>query len=231
MFYLPTVDQGVSLFTGPMVFNENNVEGFYIVHRDPRHSYWRIIIMVSGIDGSQISQWTLGLFDQLDSQNKGYIDKSGLATALDKVSGSSADVEDIFTRLDANSDGKVTKDEMTTVLQELFAQARSRRVMDEGQPGGPDGMPPPPPPNGEDKGFTADELSSQLEQIGSADSKRSELISNILKNFDEADADGDGKVTAKEAMAFDKANKTSDSSSVDSKMPYWRPAARQVTLN
>jgi hypothetical protein len=61
----------------------------------------------------------------------------------------------------------------------------------------------PPPPPGSDAGFTKDELSSQLNEIGTSDSQRSSLISDIVQNFDEADSDGDGKVSFKEAMAYD----------------------------
>lgn len=64
------------------------------------------------------------------------------------------------------------------------------------------GMPPPPPP-ADDAGFTQEELESQLSEIGSTDSKRSSLISNLVDNFDTADADGDGKVSFQEAMAYD----------------------------
>lgn len=73
------------------------------------------------------------------------------------------------------------------------------------------GMPPPPPPEG-DAGFTKEELSSQLEEIGSSDSKRSSFISNVVKNFEAADSDGDGKVTFAEAQAYN----SSASSSSDS---------------
>lgn len=61
-------------------------------------------------------------------------------------------------------------------------------------------MPPPPPVERRERvpairGFTKDELTSQLSDIGSSDSTRSSLISNIINNFDEADTDSDGKVS------------------------------------
>jgi hypothetical protein len=59
-------------------------------------------------------------------------------------------------------------------------------------------------------------LTSQLEEIGSSDSKRSSLISSIVDNFEAADTDSDGKVSFKEAMAYDKANKSTSSASTDS---------------
>lgn len=64
------------------------------------------------------------------------------------------------------------------------------------------GMPPPPPRDEDDAGFTKDQLSSQLEEIGSTDSERSSLISGVVANFEAADANGDGKVSRAEAMAY-----------------------------
>jgi hypothetical protein len=69
------------------------------------------------------------------------------------------------------------------------------------------GMPPPPPPQN-DAGFTKEELSSQLEEIGSSDSERTSFISNVVNNFEAADADGDGKVTFAEAQAYNSASES-----------------------
>lgn len=192
--------------------------------------------MVSSVGGSQISSWASSLYSKLDSTNKGYIDKSDLSTAFSKISGSSSSssassTDSIFSQLDGNSDGKVTKDEMTTALQQLSDSLdsqynASRAQGGRGQHGDgppsppPDGNGPPPPPpdatsssgSADSAGFTKDQLTSQLSEIGSSDSKRSELISKIVQNFDKADTDGDGKVSMQEAMAYDKSTK-SDSSS------------------
>lgn len=73
-------------------------------------------------------------------------------------------------------------------------------------------MPPPPPPEN-DAGFSKDALESQLSEIGSSDNKRSALISSVIENFDEADSDGDGKVSFKEAMAYD--HQSSDTTSAN----------------
>ena len=74
------------------------------------------------------------------------------------------------------------------------------------------GMPPPPPPE-DDAGFTQDQLSSQLSEIGSTDSERSDLISKIVSNFDKADANGDGKVSMQEAMTYDQSSQSRSTSS------------------
>jgi hypothetical protein len=52
----------------------------------------------------------------------------------------------------------------------------------DGGPSGTGSMRPPPPQDGNDAGFTKDELTGQLKEIGSSDSKRSALISKIIDN-------------------------------------------------
>lgn len=168
------------------------------------------------------------LFSRLDTKNQGYIEKSDLATALSSLSStdssSTASAEEVFSALDADSDGKVTESELASSLQsladELDSQYNSSRMNEAMNAAG--GMPPPPPPSdstsssSDDDGFTVDELTAQLDEIGSSDSKRSDLISNIVANFDEADTNGDGKVTRSEAMAFDQSSSTSSSTATSS---------------
>lgn len=165
------------------------------------------------------------LFSQLDTSGQGYIQKSDLQSAFDKLSSSgstnsSTNVDDLFSSLDTNSDGKVTKQEFTDTLKKLqdsleqqFQDGRMQMAMQAGGMQGMGGMAPPPPPQGgNDKGFTKDELSSKLEEVGSSDSKQSSLISSIIQNFDKADTDGDGKVSFQEAMAYQQSTSTSGSS-------------------
>jgi Ca2+-binding EF-hand superfamily protein len=171
------------------------------------------------------SEMAADLFSKLDTSGKGYIEQSDLATALSALSSasssqstsSSASASDIFSQLDSDGDGKITESELSTSLKkladELDSQFNQSRM--EGA------MPPPPPPGGaqgtnaSDTGFTKDELTSQLSAIGSSDSKRSSLISNIVNNFDKADTNSDGKVSFQEAMAYDQANSSSSSTSTD----------------
>ncbi len=166
------------------------------------------------------SEMAGNLFSQLDTKKQGYIEKSDLQAAFDNISGgtsASVSVDDVFSSIDSDSDGKVTKDELTTSLQnladQLDAQFDSSRMA-----GAMGGMPPGPPPGGGGggAGFSKDELQSQLDEIGSTDSKRSSLISKVVENFDEADSDSDGKVSFQEAMAYDQANPSSSASSSSS---------------
>lgn len=183
--------------------------------------------MVSSVSSSTLaSAWASQIFSKVDTSNQGYIDKAGLQSAFDQIGTSTdsssstsgtTDVDQLFTSLDTDSDGKVTKDELATSLQkvadELNSQFDQMRMGMGGGPGGAGGPPPGPPPGGgqggEDSGFTEEELTQQLSDIGSTDSERSDFISNVVNNFEAADADGDGKVTFKEAKAY---NESLDSS-------------------
>lgn len=166
------------------------------------------------------------LFSKLDSSGQGSLSKADFQSALDSTastSTASSDVDDLFSQLDTDSDGSVTKQEFTDALKQLsdqmdqqFESMRMQQAMQGGGAGGMGGMPPPPPDGGDDSGFTQEELSSQLSEIGSSDSTRSTMISNIVDNFDEADTDSDGKVSFKEAMAFDQSTSTSTATSSSS---------------
>ena len=76
------------------------------------------------------------LFSQLDASGQGYIQKADLQSVFDKLSsastgssGSSTNVDDLFTSLDTDSDGKVTKQEFTDSLKKLqdSLECRPRR--------------------------------------------------------------------------------------------------------
>ncbi len=161
--------------------------------------------MVSGVsNSSSLSQ----LFSRLDSKGQGYLEKSDFAAAFSAIGESDeSTIADVFAVLDGDSDGKVTESEFSSTLSQLqqeldsqFTQMRMQGMAGQGPQGMAGGMPPPPPPN--DEGFTEDELTAQLEEIGDSDSDRASLISDIVANFEAADTDSDGKVSFQEAMAY-----------------------------
>ncbi len=171
-------------------------------------------------DSTQLAET---LFSRLDTSGQGYIRKSDLQSAFDKIastsgSSSTSTVDDLFSKFDGNADGKVTRQEFSDTVKNLSAQldehvasTRMQGAMANGGMhgmSGMGGMPPPPPPPGEGPSLSKDELSSTLSQIGTSDS-RSSMMSNILNNFDAADTNGDGKVSFKEAVAYDQANPSS----------------------
>lgn len=172
------------------------------------------------------AQMASKLFSKLDTKGQGYIEASDMQSAFNQIFGnavssssSSSDSSALFNALDGDGNGKVTESEFSSGVQKLAealdSQAFSSRMAGAGGPGGAGGMPPPPPPDGQqdDTGFTKDELTSQLQEIGSTDTKRSSLISNIVNNFDKADTNGDGKVTRAEAMAYEQSTKNSTATS------------------
>ncbi|MDX9766384.1 MAG: EF-hand domain-containing protein [Ectothiorhodospiraceae bacterium] len=156
------------------------------------------------------------LFSKLDASGQGWLEKTDLQTAVDKLTLSTdagatddTDVEDLFARMDADGDGKVTKQEFSDLLEQFGGRGDGAGGPERGGPP-PGGMPPPP---SDDVGFTKDELASQLEEIGASDDERSSLIAGILENFEEADADGDGRVSFEEAMAFKQSNESASDAS------------------
>lgn len=189
--------------------------------------------MISGI-GQSSAHLASQIFSRLDTRQQGYIEKADLATAFSQIGdsgssdSSSSGIDEVFTALDGDSDGKVTENELSSALGKLkeeldsqFSQMRMQGMPGQGPQGMGGGMPPPPPSGSReeesDSGFTVDELSSQLEEIGSSDSQRSSLIASIVDNFDAADSDGDGKVNRSEAMSYGESlRQTSTGGSTDS---------------
>lgn len=152
---------------------------------------------VTGI--SNYSNAASYLFSKIDTSNKGYIEKEDLVSAFSSLeSTSDTAASEFFSQLDSDSDGKVTESEFSSALEALNGQYDQSRMQG--------AMPPPPPPPADDAGFTEEELTSQLEEIGDTDSARSTLIGSILENFDAADTDQDGKVSHAEAMIYAEAN-------------------------
>ncbi len=127
------------------------------------------------------------LFSKLDTKGQGYIEKSDLETALSKVSqsggSSSSSVADaLFSKLDNNGNGKVTKEEMSATIQKIAAEldGPAPRMRMQG------GMPPPPQGGGQGPQAAAPTNSSTSNQTS-----------------DPADTNGDGTVSASEALAYE----------------------------
>lgn len=148
-------------------------------------------------------------FSQLDGTGRGYLEKSDLQSALNQSEatgdGTTVNVDDLFTKLDGDGDGQLTRDEFTSAATSLADELRQSGRM------GMMGPPPGPPPDG--AGFTKDELTSQLEEIGSSDDPRKALLSSIVENFDAADSDGDGRVSFSEARALAESQTSTTSTS------------------
>jgi Ca2+-binding EF-hand superfamily protein len=158
------------------------------------------------------------IFSKLDTSGQGYLEKTDFSSALSSSTGtSSSDAEAAFDAIDENGDGKVTQSELANTLQKLSDQMDASR-MNQAMAAGGFGGPPPPPPSesSSDEGFTKDQLTSIAKEISSTDSERASFMSDIAANFDEADTNGDGKVSFTEAMAYKEAQESSSTSSTSS---------------
>ncbi|WP_018606294.1 EF-hand domain-containing protein [Uliginosibacterium gangwonense] len=174
-----------------------------------------LLILQESKKKTNVSDLAEQLFSSLDTTGQGYISESDLTSALSSISdsGSSSspsDAKALFSAMDSNNDGKVTERELKTTLQTVADQIDSQFNALRMQVG----MSSAPP--ADDTGFTKDELSSQLNEIGGSDSKRSTFISNVINNFDKADTNGDGKVSFQESMAYNKSLETHSTSNSDS---------------
>lgn len=123
------------------------------------------------------------LFAKLDELGQGSIGSAELQTAYDRISEkATAGADRLFAKLDADGDGRITRSEFTGSINQLADQLDQHymrlRLNGEGA------LPPP----SADAGFTRDELTSQL--------------TNLVGNFDRADANGDGRVSVREARAY-----------------------------
>jgi Ca2+-binding EF-hand superfamily protein len=181
--------------------------------------------MMQGMQGMKrpdSKQMAEDLFSKLDTSGQGYLSKSDLETAFNKVSSSSdssssSNVDDLFSKLDSDGDGKVTKQEFSDTLSKLADQLTNGAMQagggmpGMGMGGGMSGMGMPPPQGGSD-GLTKDQLSSLADQTSGTSSGASSQVSDLLKNFDKADTNGDGKVSFTEAMAYQQSSDSSSSS-------------------
>ncbi|WP_237759637.1 EF-hand domain-containing protein [Sulfuricella sp. T08] len=162
--------------------------------------------MMGGMNGMQRpdpSKMADKLFSKLDTKGQGYIEKSDLQSAFDQVlsnksSSKTPSVDDVFKALDGNSDGKVTKQEMsdsvTKLADQLDSQFQSMRMSGKGGMGG----------------MSKSDIGSMA---GSATGSASQALNTLAQNFDAADTNQDGKISAQEAMAYQLSNGTTSSSS------------------
>jgi len=161
------------------------------------------------------------VFAQLDTTNKGYLNKADVQTAYDKIassnnssvassSDSASKTDAVFKALDSNSDGHITKQEFKDSLQKLsdqldahFNNSRTKVAGQDEQVQEAKG--PPPPPQGGDK------HTEKTESSGS--SSASSTNSNTAKSYDPADTNQDGIVSEEERLAYTQSHTTASSSS------------------
>lgn len=144
------------------------------------------------------TKMTDALFAKLDTTGKGYLEKSDLQSAVNP-SDTKANIDTAFAKLDNNSDGKLTKSEVSDGIKKLadaLGNQLNQTRMGQGPAVGKGGPPPPPPP---------DKSTSSSDSSSSTSSNTS---------IDPADSNGDGTVSAQEALAYaDKQSATAQTSS------------------
>jgi len=155
---------------------------------------------MSGMQRPDPSKMVDNLFAKLDTKGQGYIEKSDFQGAFDQVSSKTPSVDDVFNALDNNDDGKITKQEMSDSVQkladQLVSQLQSMRMS--GKMGGMDSA-----------GMSKGDISGMAENAtGSA----SQMLSDLVQNFDAADTNQDGNISAQELMAYQASSETTSSS-------------------
>ena len=153
---------------------------------------------MSGMQRPDSSKMVDNLFSKLDTKGQGYIEKSDFQGAFDKVASKTASVDDVFKALDGNDDGKITKQEMsdsvTKLADQLVSQLQSMRMS--GKEGGMGGV-----------GMSKSDISSM------ADSGASQKLNDLAQNFDVADTNHDGTISAQELMTYQASNSATSSTS------------------
>lgn len=158
----------------------------------------------SASSGSMSSQFAEALLTSMDSDSSGSIDTAEFSSAALALSNSSdeSSATEAFSALDSNEDGVISMDELTSSIESMMAQQGPMAA------GAPPPPPPPPPQNGgEDTGYTQEELTAISSEVASTDSNLAALFETLSTNFDAADANGDGRITSSEAMAYKESSK------------------------
>lgn len=85
--------------------------------------------MVASISGG-LSTWADSVFSKLDTKKQGYIEKTDLQSALSATDDGggmqSGDIDDAFSALDGDGDGKVTRSELTDAMTKLSDQLNAQ---------------------------------------------------------------------------------------------------------
>jgi Ca2+-binding EF-hand superfamily protein len=122
---------------------------------------------------------------------------------------------------DTNGDGTVSAEELAAYQASGETSSETSAASGSGQESTTPAfgsMPPPRMHGAQDAGLTKDELLSQLDELGASDSRRSSLLSSLVKNFDAADTDGDGRINRMEARSHDKSSRSGEVSAQESGM-------------
>lgn len=155
---------------------------------------------------SQISQ---NIFSKLDTEGQGYLSQEVLSSAFGSLNSSAADsdAESLVSAMDSDSDGQISKSELTKGVENLIGQLRGSQQRPIGGLGGLNGLG---PMNGmppfsllgsdEEGGITAEQAANIAQST--ENEGLSKMMNHLSENFDQIDTDADGIVTKEEGMAY-----------------------------
>jgi hypothetical protein len=78
--------------------------------------------MASTITATNSASVTDALFAKLDTKQKGYVDAADLKSAAGTDSAAASKSAEVFKQLDSNSDGKVSKSELSAAVEKVGSQ-------------------------------------------------------------------------------------------------------------
>ncbi len=148
---------------------------------------------ISSYDSASIAQMWQNLFNKIDKNGDGSVDKSEFGTSAPK---NGVNFDEIFNNLDSNSDKVISKTEFEDGMKALDQQMQARKnAMQMGS------MPPPPPPSEKD----GEEIFNSIDQNSDGSIDETELKSALEgtgidagKIFKALDANGDNVITKSE---------------------------------
>lgn len=152
------------------------------------------------------AKFAQALLSTMDVDSSGGVDSAEFSKAaleLSSISDESA-ITEAFNGLDTDENGAISLDELSSAFESMA----SAGVMGMGgKPPPPPGPPPAQSEDEEDTGYTVGELTTLASETSATDSALSSLFETLATNFEAADANGDGRVTASEAMAYQESSK------------------------
>jgi hypothetical protein len=150
--------------------------------------------MSSSISATRTASPTDALFTKLDTKKKGYIDAADLKTAAGSTAADDAKAAEAFKQIDTDSDGKVTKSELSAAIDKVSDQLNAQLDSSRTASGAAGAK----PAGGHGGGGAAPVASA-----GSSDTE------TAAKYVAAADTDSDGTVTAAEAATYKKLQEAS----------------------
>jgi Ca2+-binding EF-hand superfamily protein len=145
-----------------------------------------------------------------------YFQTRSTSASSTEESGAGASLEDLFSSIDSDGDGSVSKTELKSFADSLSAQMQSALLgaQESGGAQGAFGPPPPPPGDGKSAADMLSEMdtdgdgsvsSDELKAFGEAHGPKSGKGAQMAEEaFASADTDGDGKLSSAEFETFDK---------------------------